>query len=123
MKTMQLGMAISLGLTMGIYAATAQDRGGAAPTTPQAPAARGNRPPTPTRDPHTPGYVEAKELPDGTIPSINDEGNFIIGPTHNPAAEMTVQDSVPHGTVHNFEMSSGDSKMYPGIAREQGTVA
>src|SRR6266581_4534555 len=106
MKTTQLGMAMCIGLTMGIYAATAQDRGaGPATTAPQAPAARGNRPPTPTRDPHTPGYVEAKELPDGTIPSINDEGNFIIGPTHNPAPEMTVQESLPHGTVHNFEMS------------------
>src|SRR5437588_9781563 len=123
MKTTQLGIAICTGLTMGIYAATAQDRGAAAPTTPQTPAARGTRPPTPTRDPHTPGYVEAKELPDGTIPSINEEGNFIIGPMHNPAPEMTVQNSVPHGTVHNFEMSSSDSKIYPGIAREQGTVA
>ena len=123
MKTTQLGIAICIGLTMGIYAATAQDRGAAAPTTPQTPAARGTRPPTPTRDPHTPGYVEAKELPDGTIPSINEEGNFIIGPMHNPAPEMTVQNSVPHGTVHNFEMSSSDSKIYPGIAREQGTVA
>ena len=122
MKTTQLGMAIALGLTIGICAATAQDRGAPAPTTAQTPA-RGNRPPTPTRDPHTPGYVEAKELPDGTIPSINEEGNFIIGPMHNPAPEMTVQNSVPHGTVHNFEMSSSDSKIYPGIAREQGTVA
>src|SRR5207244_8705225 len=111
MNKPQLGMAICIGLTIGIYAATAQDRSAAAPTTPQAPAARGNRPPTPTRDPHTPGYVEAKELPDGTIPSINDEGNFIIGPTHNPAPDMTVQESVPHGAVHNFEMSSADSKI------------
>ncbi len=27
-----------------------------------------SRPPMPTRDPHTPGYVAAKELPDGTVP-------------------------------------------------------
>jgi iron(III)-enterobactin esterase len=36
---------------------------------------------------------------------------------------MTVQDSVPHGAVHNFTMSSADSKIYPGIARAEGTRA
>ena len=30
-----------------------------------APAAPARRPPPPTRDPHTAGYVAAKELPDG----------------------------------------------------------
>ncbi|HKV46659.1 MAG TPA: alpha/beta hydrolase-fold protein [Candidatus Acidoferrales bacterium] len=34
---------------------------------------------------------------------------------------MTVQDDVPHGTVYNFMMSSADSKIYPGIARDAGT--
>jgi len=71
-----------------------------------------------TRDPHTPGYVDAKEITDGQNPSANDDGNFIIGPTHNPAPEMAVNDSVPHGTVYNFTMSSTDSKMYPGIHRD-----
>ena len=32
-----------------------------------------------------------------------------------------MQDGVPQGTVHNFTMSSTDSKIYPGIAREAGT--
>ncbi len=32
-------------------------------------ASNGTRPPDPTRDPHTPGYVKAKELPDVDIPS------------------------------------------------------
>src|ERR1017187_3151951 len=36
----------------------------------------------PTRDPNTPGYVTAKELPDGSIPPANADGNFILGPTH-----------------------------------------
>src|SRR5206468_11592045 len=49
------------------------------------------------------------------------DGNFIIGPTHNPAPEMTVQEGVPQGTVSTFTMSSTDSKIYPGIARESGT--
>jgi enterochelin esterase-like enzyme len=75
----------------------------------------------PARDPKTPGFVEAKELPDGEVPPVDAEGNFIIGPTHKPAPEMTVQEGVPQGTVHNLEMKSSDSKIYPGIARERGT--
>ncbi len=83
----------------------------------QAPA----RPQPPTRDPHTPGYVMAKELPDGENAPANADGNFILGATHNPAPEMTAKDDVPKGTVYNFTMSSADSKMYPGIARDNGT--
>lgn len=75
----------------------------------------------PTRDPHTPGYVTATELPDGATPSPDAYGNFIIGPTHNPAPEMTVNDQVPHGTVYKFTMDSKDSKIYPGIARAPDT--
>ena len=76
------------------------------------------RPPPPTRDPHTPGYVEAKELPDTTVPPVDADGNFIIGPTHNRAPEMVVNTNVPQGTVYEFTMNSADSKIYPGIARE-----
>jgi hypothetical protein len=79
------------------------------------------RPVPPTRDPSTPGYVQAKELPDGAVPPADADGNFIIGPTHNPAPEMTVQEGVPQGMVYTFTMSSVDSKLYPGIAREPGT--
>src|SRR5690242_20324503 len=85
----------------------------------QAPAA--SRPTPPTRDPHTPGYVTAKELPDGANAPANADGNFILGPTHNPAPESTVREDVPQGTVYNFTMSSADSKIYPGIARDSGT--
>ena len=79
------------------------------------------RPTPPTRDPHTPGYVGAKDLPDGANAPADADGNFIIGPTHNPAPEMTVQEGVPQGTIYNFTMNSADSKLYPGIAREPGT--
>jgi enterochelin esterase-like enzyme len=79
------------------------------------------RPTPPTRDPHAPGYVTATELPDGTLPSPDANGNFIIGPTHERAPEMVVKDDVPHGTVHLFTMSSADSRIYPGIARDSGT--
>ncbi len=86
-----------------------------------APAVRRPRPTPPTRDPNTPGYVKAKELPDGSNPPANEDGNFIIGPTHNPAPEMTAHEGVPQGSVYEFTMSSTDSKFYPGIAREPHT--
>lgn len=79
------------------------------------------RPTPPTRDPNTPGYVKAKELPDGEVPAPNVDGNFIIGPTHNPAPEMTEKEGVPQGDVHTLTLESKDSKIYPGIAREPGT--
>ena len=75
----------------------------------------------PTRDPFTPGFVPKKELPDGRVPSPNEDGNFVIGPTHPPAPEMTVQDGAPRGVVHTFTMRSEDSRIYPGIARDSGT--
>jgi hypothetical protein len=79
------------------------------------------RPAPPTRDPHTPGYVAATELPDGENPPADAEGNFIIGPTHHPALEMIANTNVPQGTVFDFTMSSADSKIFPGIARDAGT--
>jgi len=94
---------------------------GAQDTPPPAPAPRPARPTPPTRDPHTPGYVDAKDLPDGALPPATADGNFILGPTHTPAPEMSAQESVPHGAVYEFTMQSSDSKIYPGIAREQGT--
>jgi len=88
----------------------------------QAPAAQAHvRPTPPTRDPHTPGYVAAKELPDGTVPPPNADGNFIIGPTHKHAPEIASGEATPNGTVVEFTMNSGDSKYYPGIARDPGT--
>jgi enterochelin esterase-like enzyme len=88
------------------------------------PADRGRRPARPTppkRSPNTPGFVEAKELPDGTNPPVDVDGNFIIGPTYKRAPEMEVQAGVPQGAVIEFTMSSTDSRIYPGIARERGT--
>ncbi len=79
------------------------------------------RPIPPTRDPHTQGYVAAKELPDGANAPPDSDGNFILGPTHNPAPEAVERDSVPRGTVYEFTMNSADSKLYPGIARDPYT--
>jgi hypothetical protein len=36
-------------------------------------------PAPPARDPHTAGYVAAKELPDGVNPPMDKDGNFILG--------------------------------------------
>jgi enterochelin esterase family protein len=105
-------IAIVISLMTGLNPAMSQ-----APTA----AARSARPTPPTRDPNTPGYVTATELPDGANAPTKTDGNFILGPTHNPAPEMTVQEGVPKGTVSTFTMESADSKIYPGIAREANT--
>jgi iron(III)-enterobactin esterase len=123
MKTTRLSVGMLIGVMASVCPAAAQSAGGAPPaaipaTQPTTPALR---PTPPTRDPSTPGYVAARELADGTVPPPDADGNFIIGPTHNPAPEMVVQEGVPQGTIYNFTMSSADSKIYPGIAREAGT--
>jgi len=87
----------------------------AAPCAPQTPP----RPAPPTRDPRMPGYVDAKELPDGAVPPPDVNGNFIIGPTHPPASGITATEL--QGTVYNFTIESKDSRIYPGIAREPCT--
>ena len=80
------------------------------------------RPTPPTRDPHTPGYVAAKDLPDGPLPPAKVDGNFIIGPTYTVPADEGVRGStIPKGDVIEFTMSSSDSKIYPGIARDANT--
>ena len=116
-------LAIVVAVMAGAAAAPAQNAAPAQQPAPAAPAqpARANRPPPPTRDPQTPGFVEAKMLPDGEVPPADAYGNFVIGPTHNPAPEMAGDPAALEGTVHNFTMESKDSKIYPGIRREQGT--
>jgi predicted alpha/beta superfamily hydrolase len=86
-----------------------------------APAASPKRAPAPVRDPHTPGYVKARQLPDGENAPPNKDGNFILGPTHTAAPEAAEHDGVPRGKVYEFTMNSADSKFYPGIARDKGT--
>jgi enterochelin esterase family protein len=85
------------------------------------PAQRSERPVPPTRDPHTPGYVAAKELADGELPPPDADGNFILGPTHRPAPEAEARPETPNGSVIEFTVSSNESKIYPGIARDPGT--
>jgi iron(III)-enterobactin esterase len=75
----------------------------------------------PTRDPHTPGFVATKDFSDGANPPVSADGNFVLGPTHEPAPDVTPKPGVPQGRVIEFVMNSTDSKIYPGIAREPGT--
>ena len=103
---------------LGITPAAGQAPAAPPPAASPAPAPR---PVPPTRDPATPGYVAARELPDGAVPPADADGNFIIGPTHAPAPEMTGRDDVPQGTVCEITMHSADSQIYPGIARDAGT--
>ena len=85
------------------------------------PTSRPARAPVPARDPYTPGYVEAKELPDKTNPAADADGNFIIGPDYSRAQEMATNPNAIQGKVIKLTMQSTDSKMYPGIARDAGT--
>jgi len=116
MKSGWLLWALCLSMECNSGSAIAQSMAPAPPA-----GARPARPTPPTRDPHTSGYITAKELPDAIVAPKDADGNFIVGPTHNPAPEMTPQEGVPQGTVSTFAMQSSDSKIYPGIAREANT--
>jgi iron(III)-enterobactin esterase len=50
------------------------------------------------------------------------DGDFTIGPNYTNALELTVKVGVPRGTLHVFTMNSTDSKIYPGIAKNQPGV-
>jgi enterochelin esterase-like enzyme len=78
-------------------------------------------PAPPARDPHSPGYVGARELPDGGVPPANADGNFIVGPTHTAAPELSAPEASLEGTVVEFTMSSSQSRILPGIARDANT--
>jgi len=115
------GCAFSLALACVLASAPfAFSQSGAAPapqTAPQAAIPRPPRPAPPTRDPHSPGYVRARQLPDGAVPRPNKNGNFILGPTHAPAPELAGPDRPFDGRVVEFMLSSKESTYYPGIAR------
>src|SRR3954449_13464228 len=73
----------------------------------------------PTRDPMSPHYPKATGLADGTLPPAGAEGNFIIGPTHNPAPETIAKEGVAKGTTKSFTLSSKESPTYnPGLIRD-----
>jgi enterochelin esterase-like enzyme len=125
MNQSRLTLALFLGLAAaagpGVVSAQQQQPVPANDAAPAARLARPARPTPPARDPHAPGYVKARELPDGQVPPPDADGNFIIGPTHPKAPEMAPGDDVPRGTVRELMMKSQESKIYPGIARDPGT--
>jgi enterochelin esterase family protein len=112
----RIGSLLVAGWMVGMSAVAAQE------ATKPAVVAVPVRPAPPTRDPHTAGYVKATELSDGTNAPAGEDGNFILGPTHETSPEMAGKDAALQGHVYEFTMSSADSKIYPGIAREPGTA-
>jgi enterochelin esterase-like enzyme len=73
----------------------------------------------PTRDPRSPGYPAATELPDGQLPSPRQDGNFIVGPTHPEAPEMVERAGVARGRIVTFTMTSAESRIFPGQVRDE----
>lgn len=57
------------------------------------------------------------------VASAAEERKFTIGPDYTDAPETKAVDGVPKGRLEEFTMDSKDSKIYPGIAKNQpGTV-
>lgn len=50
------------------------------------------------------------------------DGKFVVGPDYTNAPELKVKEGVPRGALHVFTMKSDESKMYPGIAKNQSGV-
>jgi len=81
------------------------------------------RPTPPTRAADGPGAPKFKRIESGGNAPVKGNGNFIIGPDYPAAPESKVVAGVPQGKVQQFEISSVDSRFYPGIARDVfGTV-
>ena len=58
-----------------------------------------------------PGLALADETPAKPLA----DGDFKIGPPYKDAPELTVKDDVPKGALHEFTMTSEESKIYPGL--------
>ena len=70
-----------------------------------------------------PSAAPAAAVTNASPVRTQDNVEFVIGPLYASAPELTVKESVPKGTLHEFTMDSEDSKIYPGIAKRQpGTV-
>ena len=128
----QFSLSVAI-LLIGVSIASAQSTDAPAPAAASASApaaaptpARGRgaaRPAAPLRDPLAAGFVKATELPDGQVPPMEADGNFIIGRTHTPAPEMSpVTDPALKGTIYKFTLRSSQSKFYPGMVRGQSVA-
>ena len=81
-----------------------------------------NRPPPPTRDPNTPGYVEGDALARRAGP----RGRRVRQLHHRADAQAGARDdgcrpACRRAPFTTSRWNSTDSKIYPGIRREQGT--
>lgn len=47
------------------------------------------------------------------------DGDYTVAPPYAPAPELTSDPEVPRGRVYHLVMESSDSKIYPGIAKDQ----
>lgn len=69
------------------------------------------------------GGKPARTLQAAKAEAKDEKTETTIGPMYMDAPELTVREGVPQGTIHEFTMHSTDSKIYPGIAKNQpGTV-
>ena len=85
------------------------------------------RPKPPVRlytDPGAPKFIDIQKAKFSSKDLLKLNGNFVVGPEYNTAAENNKQAGVPEGTVQQFSIDSKDGTIYnPGIAREVfGTV-
>src|SRR5205085_9076316 len=51
----------------------------------------------------------------GPPPDPLADGDYTIRPAWSNANELIWDNSVPHGTIHRFDMKSEDSKIYKGL--------
>ncbi len=58
----------------------------------------------------------------GANPPVTVDGDFLIGPAYVEAPERKADPAVPKGAVTQFTLTSADSKFYPGITRDPGTL-
>lgn len=93
---------------------------------PAATQVKADRPQPPTRPfdaPGSPQFTRLDGVP-GQNPPVQKDGNFLVGPDYQPAAEFKVIEGVPQGRVQQFTIDSRDCRLFnPGIARDVfGTV-
>jgi len=67
------------------------------------------------------GDTKAQGAP-GANPPVDVDGDFVIGPTYVAAPERTANLNVPKGILFHFTLKSSDSKFYPGIMLDAGTL-
>ncbi len=124
MKPPFWSMVIAVGLLAGVSStASAQAPASPAPAaaTPGQAPARGRGTPSPTRDPHTPGYRRRQGIARRHDSAGGCRGKLHHRPDAHPRAGNDREGgrAARHGVI--FTMKSTDSKIYPGIAREPGT--